>query len=101
MRNSRHSKNSVHHRLLTWSLRHRSPLSTAPDARASAQTKTPAPLRLLGEARLYQDHHRIGLGDRILGAIVMHRLIGNVLGVFRTNPQPQPPPVRSSSLSRA
>jgi hypothetical protein len=28
---------------------------------------------LLGEARLHQEHHRIGLGDCILGAIVMHR----------------------------
>jgi hypothetical protein len=28
---------------------------------------------LLGKARLHQEHHRIGLGDSILGAIVMHR----------------------------
>ncbi|HEY6992092.1 MAG TPA: hypothetical protein VH397_00130 [Xanthobacteraceae bacterium] len=30
-------------------------------------------LRLLGKARLRQEHHRIGLGHRILSAIVMHR----------------------------
>src|SRR6202030_2007424 len=35
--------------------------------------KRPRHVRLLGEARLHQEHHRIGLGDRILGAIVMHR----------------------------
>ena len=34
-------------------------------------------VRLLGEARLHQEHHRIGLGDRILGTIVMHRQSGD------------------------
>jgi hypothetical protein len=33
--------------------------------------------RLLRNARLHQEHHRIGLGDRIGGAIVMHRQSGN------------------------
>ena len=33
--------------------------------------------RLLRKARLHQEHHRIGLGDRIGGAIVMHRQSGN------------------------
>jgi len=32
---------------------------------------------LLGEALLHQKHHRMGLGDRIVGAIVMHRQSGN------------------------
>jgi hypothetical protein len=32
---------------------------------------------LLGEARLHQEHHRIGLGDRILGAIVTHGQSGD------------------------
>ena len=35
--------------------------------------KRPRHVRLLGKARLHQEHHRIGLGDRILGTIVMHR----------------------------
>jgi hypothetical protein len=39
--------------------------------------KRPRHVRLLGEARLHQEHHRIGLGDHILGAIVMHRQSGD------------------------
>ena len=35
--------------------------------------KRPRHLCLLGKARLRQEHHRIGLGHRILSAIVMHR----------------------------
>ena len=42
-------------------------------AGAHRSGKRPRHVRLLGEARLYQEHHRIGLGDRILGTIVMHR----------------------------
>jgi hypothetical protein len=35
-------------------------------------SKRPRYVRLLREARLDQEHHRIRLGDRILGVIVMH-----------------------------
>jgi hypothetical protein len=45
-------------------------LVPAHGARRSA--KRSRHVRLLGEALLHQKHHRIGLGDRIVGAIVMH-----------------------------
>jgi hypothetical protein len=36
---------------------------------AHRSAKRPRHIHLLGEARLHQEHHRIGLGDSILGAI--------------------------------
>jgi hypothetical protein len=48
----------------------------APHA-AHRSGKRPCHLVLLGKARLHQKHHRIGLGDRILGPIVMHRQSGD------------------------
>jgi hypothetical protein len=45
-------------------------------------------VRLLREARIHQEHHRISLGDRILGAIVMHRQSSDDdRAVIRFNPQ--------------
>jgi hypothetical protein len=32
---------------------------------------------LLGKALLHQKHHRVGLGDRIVGTVLMNRHSGN------------------------
>jgi len=43
---------------------------------------------LLGEALLHQKHHRIALGDRIVGAIAMHRQSGDEdRALIRFDPQ--------------
>src|SRR5262249_58089789 len=39
---------------------------------AHRPAKRPRHIRLLSEARIRQEHHRIGLRDFVLGAIVMH-----------------------------
>ena len=51
-------------------------LLEAPNS-AHRPAKRPRHVRLLGEARLHQEHNRIGLGDYVLGAIVMHRQSGD------------------------
>jgi hypothetical protein len=49
-------------------------LSVAPNS-AAPTGRTPRSLRLLGEVRLYQEHARIGLGDQVLGAMVVRMTI--------------------------
>jgi hypothetical protein len=44
---------------------------------AHRSTKRARHVRLLGKALLHQKNHRISLGDRIVGAIAMHRQSGN------------------------
>src|SRR5215468_2092626 len=51
-------------------------LLIAPNS-AHRPAKRPRHVELLGEARLHQEHHRVGLGDQVLGAIVMHRQSGD------------------------
>jgi hypothetical protein len=55
---------------------------------AHRSVKRPRHVRLLREARIHQEHHRISLGDRILGAIVMHwQSGGDDHALIRFNPQ--------------
>jgi hypothetical protein len=48
-----------------------------PSRFAHRNGERPRHVCLLGEARLHQEHYRISLGDRVLGAIVVHRKSGN------------------------
>ena len=65
--------------LLATERRHPAPriAPLVPPHGAHRSGKCPRHVRLLGKARLHQEHHRIGLGDRILTAIVMHRQSGD------------------------
>jgi AraC-like DNA-binding protein len=53
-------------------LRNRHPIELNAE-RMVRNTVLPCNFRLLGESGLHQEHHRIGLCEHILGAIVMHR----------------------------
>jgi hypothetical protein len=55
--------------------------------------KRPRHVRLLREARFHQEHHRISLSDRVLGAIVMHPQSGeDDHALIRASWTARPPP---------